>query len=383
MGQEASSESGGDGQIRTEVRAKPKPKSKVRALNRWEDIAEDDDTMRDPNDIILTGESAQMEDPEEDKAKDSGAVGSEDQSPRDLGVAEDTNADTQEVSELVLGSFEERVLKVPTQGRSTSSGAQLAIAGDTPVQAEEEEEEEADEEVASENEAEVQARMDELKLREKMLEEEQEARDLMSRRDVEYQMNSVRASRVIVGVAKVKLQMVKKQMKLYEEAEAAGNEANTRARKILTWTSILSVLQRFDEKMRTPDILKAKNERYLASLPAPPPPPPPELPPDEGDEELHEKYEEMVQRYEEKWKHEGRMVLGAERFDEIRNRAHGPAEKQKQRVAAARLARAKWVLSENEYQELLRDAWRLGDNHAALEEYDRHAWARKAIRCCC
>mmetsp|Transcript_10279 Transcript_10279/g.18083 ORF Transcript_10279/g.18083 Transcript_10279/m.18083 type:complete len:393 (+) Transcript_10279:69-1247(+) len=380
MGNEASSESDVTSrEIPTAVRAKPKAKAK-RRLERWEEVGEDDPTMRDPSDIILAGESAATEDPEDVKAHASSAsVGGEEDTSPDLGTVEDSNLDAPEVSTLVLKSFEERVLSISAQGRAQASGSQLAIAGgDAPVEAEEEEDEEEPlEDVGVENEAEVQARMDELKLREKMLEEEQESRDLMSRRDIEYAMNSVRASRVIVGVAKVKLQMVKKQMKLYEEAEASGNEANARARKLLTWTSLLSVLQRFDEKMRTPDILKAKNERFLASLPPPPPPPPPELPPDEGDEDLHEKYEEMVQRYEAKWKHEGRMVLGAERFDEIRNRAKGPAEKQKQRVAAARLARAKWVLSENEYQELLRDAWRLGDNHSALEEYDKKEWARQ------
>jgi len=218
----------------------------------------------------------------------------------------------------------------------------------------------------------------ELKMREKLLEEEklQKCQDLQ--RDNSSALNSASAARIIVSVAKVKLNMMRQKMKLYDEAEYQGTEANLRARKLLTWVASLSFLKKFDEKMQLGEIERAKTDHYLTSLPLPPPPPPPEDPPDSEEEELHEKYEAMIRRYEGSWNKEGQRVLGKDKFEEVRNKRSGPAEKEKKIIAQKCLQRANEVLNEAEYQEFLRKAWRLGDDHAALTEYNAQEFARQA-----
>lgn len=216
-----------------------------------------------------------------------------------------------------------------------------------------------------------------LKHREKMLEEEKLHKAAELESNTSRGMNAVSASRVIVGVARVKLGMMKQRMKVFEEAEEQGTQGNLRARRILEWTAILSFLKRFDKVMSTPNIMKIKTEVYLNSLPPPPPPPPIEDPPDAEDQELHEKYEAMIRKYETQWRTEGQRVLGIEKFEEIRNMRNGPAAREKKEIARARLDKAHQVLDEAQHQELLRQAWRLGDDHMALSEYNPVEFARQ------
>jgi len=170
-------------------------------------------------------------------------------------------------------------------------------------------------------------------------------------------------------------------MILYEESERLGTEDSLRSRKLLVWTAGLSFLKRFEEKMQEPEIMEAKMRNYLKNLPAPPPPPPAEAPPNDEDEELHDKYEEMIRKYKKQWTAEGNKVLGPAKFEEIRNRTKdGPASKEKKIIAAKCLEEAGQVLNEDEYQELLRKAWRLRDDHAALTEYDPKAFAREVAK---
>lgn len=218
----------------------------------------------------------------------------------------------------------------------------------------------------------------ELKMREKMLEEERCARDQELQQASKSGVNQISASRIIVGVAKVKLNMMRQKMKLYEESERMGTEDGLRARKLLIWTASLSFLRKFEEKMQEEDIMEAKKRNYLKNLAPPPPPPPPEEPPNPEDEELHDQYETMIRRYEKLWTAEGKKVLGTEKFEEIRNRTKdGPASKEKEIISAKCLQEAREVLNEVEYQELLRKAWRLRDDHSDLKDYDPEAFARE------
>lgn len=216
-----------------------------------------------------------------------------------------------------------------------------------------------------------------LLMREKLLEEERLNKEMMARINDESGVNAVQASRVIVSVARVKLKMMSQKMKMYEESEAKQSDGVLRARKLLMWTATLSVLSKFADKMRTPLIRQKMEEQYLKSLPAPPPPPPLAAPPDAGDEELHEKYEAIIERYRPQWMEEGRKALGEEKFENLRNMKDGPASREKKLVAQKCIEQARSVLSQQEYLELLRKAWRLGDDHAALEEYNQHEFATK------
>lgn len=226
----------------------------------------------------------------------------------------------------------------------------------------------------------------ELKMREKLLEEEKVIKEQDLARNNMSGVNALSASRVIVGVAKVKLNMMRQKMKLYEEAEYQGTEANLRARKLLTWMAILSFLQKFDSKMIEPDIKQAKRIEYLKRLEPPPPPPPAEEPPNSDDEELHDKYEAMIRRYENDWQAEGQKVLGEDKFREVQKglmkdrKGMTPAKREKDEIAKACLAKAQHVMNESEYQELLRKAWRLSDDHADLDTYDPAAWAAKLAK---
>merc|ERR1719453_2300919 len=112
---------------------------------------------------------------------------------------------------------------------------------------------------------------------------------------------------------------MQQKMKLYTEAETQGTDGNLRARKLLTWLAALSFLKRFDDKFHEPDINEAKRKEFLEKLEPPPPPPPAEEPPDSEDEELHDKYEAMIRRYEQQWTKEGHKVLGKDKFREIQN----------------------------------------------------------------
>lgn len=218
----------------------------------------------------------------------------------------------------------------------------------------------------------------ELKMREKLLEEERYRKDMELQKEAVSSVNALSASRIIVGVAKVKINMMRQRMKLYEESERMGTDDTLRARKLLTWVASLSFLKKFEDKMQEPEIMEAKMRNYLKNLPAPPPPPPMDEPPNDEDQELHYKYEAMIQRYEKQWTQEGKKVLGPEKFEEIRNRTRdGPASKEKLIIADKCLKEAQEVLNEVEYQELLRKAWRLRDDHAAPSDYDPVAFARE------
>lgn len=214
--------------------------------------------------------------------------------------------------------------------------------------------------------------MNELKMREKLLEEENITKEHDAQLDSLTGAKALTSSRVIVGVAKVKLNMIRQKMKLYEEAEFQGTEQNLRARKLLTWMASLAFLQKFDAKMRDPGIKEAKRMEYLRQLEPPPPPPPPEEPPDSEDEELHEKYEAMIRRYEKQWLTEGHKTLGKDRFTEIQNmRGNGPAAREKKEIARRCIEDAHHVMNEADYQELLKKAWRLTDDHSDLvKDYD-------------
>jgi len=221
----------------------------------------------------------------------------------------------------------------------------------------------------------------ELKVREKLLEEEKFSKDQTRHLESVSGVNAISASKIIVGVAKVKLNMMRQKMKIYEDSERLGTEDSLRAKKLLVWTAGLSFLKKFQDKMEDPDIKEAKMKNYLKNLPPPPPPPPLEPPPNDEDEELHDKYEAMIRRYKKQWTDEGTKVLGQAKFEEIRNRTKdGPASKEKKIIAAKCLEEAGQVLNEDEYQELLRKAWRLRDDHAALSDYDPEAFAREVAK---
>merc|ERR1719199_2418020 len=86
----------------------------------------------------------------------------------------------------------------------------------------------------------------------------------------------------------------------------------------------------------------------------------------------------MIHRYENQWRTEGQRVLGKDKFEDIRNMPrNGPAQREKKIIAEKCLQQANEVLNEAEYQELLRKAWRLGDDHAALSEYNPVEFARR------
>lgn len=270
------------------------------------------------------------------------------------------------ISTMQLPSYEQTVLKLKNPSLKRHE------LGD-----EEDDSDESDQ-GPQDSAASAQKMLQELKMREKLLEEEKAQKEIEQQAENLSGVNALSASRVIVGVAKVKLNMMKQKMKLYEEAQVQGTEDNLRARKLFSWIASLSVLRRFDEKMQLPEIEQEKVEVYLKNLDPPPPPPPPEEPPDSEEEELHEKYEAMIHRYEKQWRTEGQRVLGKDKFEDIRNMPrNGPAEREKKIIAQKCLEQAREVLAEGEYQELLRKAWRLGDDHAAFSEYNPGEFARR------
>lgn len=193
--------------------------------------------------------------------------------------------------------------------------------------------------------------------------------------------SAARAVKLIQDVARVKLHYVRQRMKLYRAAEEAGRDTKMRERKLLTWLALFSVLQKFDRRLKEPEIADVKEARFLRALPPPPPPPPPMAPPSKDDEELHYRYEEMKARYEPQWKNAGRMVLGEEKFDAIRSLENGPAEKEKLLISQKCLEKANHVMSEREHQEFIRKAWCLENDWESLDEVDPkqiERWAQNA-----
>lgn len=343
---------------------RPRPKApaiKPKLLPRWE-AASDDEC---PEDIIDDGTDFGEDESVRGSAGRSGAT-----RPSGIGYVDITDVgDASLTSMAPLRSYEETVLKLKHPGFSHREQGELTEGSDAGI---------GDNKAPEDFPAAQLQLQRQLKMREKLLEEEKLSKQQDLQRNNAVALNSASAARIIVSVAKVKLNMMRQKMKLYEEAEYQGTEANLRARKLLTWMASLSFLKKFDEKMQLGEIEKAKTDHYLTSLPLPPPPPPPEDPPDSEEEELHEKYEAMIRRYEGSWNKEGQRVLGKDKFEEVRSKRSGPAEKEKKIIAQKCLQRANEVLNEAEYQEFLRKAWRLGDDHAALSEYNAQEFARQA-----
>merc|ERR1712125_101924 len=160
-----------------------------------------------------------------------------------------------------------------------------------------------------------------------------------------------------------------------------GRDTKLRERRLLTWLCLFSVLEKFDQRLKLPEIADVKEARFLRALPPPPPPPPPQAPPSAADEDLHYRYEEMKARYEPQWKNAGRMALGEEKFDAIRSLENGPAEKEKVLISQKCLERANQVMSEREHQEFIRKAWCLENDWSSVDEVnpnDIARWAKTA-----
>jgi len=342
------------------------PRPKAPSKDRQKELRQWERTRKWPTAGQIKEDSSGEEGSEEGKELQLDVMsdyGGSDQSPKSPGVKSPKDgANNLEP----LSSYEQRVLKLErgdaTQGdtsKSTNANKQQDVDKDTIQKARDHH------------------HRKKLLMREKLLEEERLNKEMVARINDETGINAVQASRVIVSVARVKLKMMDQKMKMYEESEAKQSDGVLRARKLLNWTATLSVLAKFAEKMKTPIIRKTMEEQYLKSLPAPPPPPPLASPPDAGDEELHEKYEAIIERYRPQWMEEGRKALGEEKFEALRNMKDGPASREKKLVAQKCIEQARGVLSQQEYLELLRKAWRLGDDHAALEEYNQHEFATK------
>lgn len=345
-------------------RAKQKAKEAAKALRQWERTrssvpnknAPDNSSEEDLDDI---GEEIRALDDMSDHGDGSPGDGS----PSSAMSPKNTQETEKPLPALV--SYEQRVLLL---------GRGEAVQGETNKSLSTNNIEEEDSEARA---AKDRSNLRKLLMREKMLEEERQNKEMVARINDESGVNAVQASRVIVSVARVKLKMMSQKMKMYEEAEAKQNDGNLRARKLMQWTATLSVLSKFVTKMKTPMIRKTMEEMYLKSLPAPPPPPPLAAPPDAGDEELHEKYEAIIERYRPQWLEEGQKALGAEKFEALQNMKDGPASREKKMVAQRCIEQARGVLSQQEYLELLRKAWRLSDDHASLDEYNQAEFARK------
>lgn len=188
------------------------------------------------------------------------------------------------------------------------------------------------------------------------------------------------ASRIIQEVIKVKKGYVDSRMKLFEDSQKMGREAKLRERKIMSWIAIASVLNKFDQQLKSPAIEEEMNKAYLLSLPPPPPPPPKGQAPSQEDEDLHEQYERMRLRFAPAWEQEGRMLLGEAKYKEIRSMASGPADKQKRLIAEKCFDEAMTVMSEKEHVDLLRRAWRLENNWQPLDMCDPLAFAQDKMK---
>jgi len=339
-------------------------KEKLKELHQWDRTRclrnvpniDPDDSSGEDRDDDGTGKELQLQDMSDNEGSD--------QSPTSQGGKSMIPKDSTIDDLPALTSYEQRILKLETDDPNR-----------TVAKKEHKQQQDADKDQRrQERDANHRKK---LLMREKLLEEERLNKEMMIRINDESSINAVQASKVIVSVARVKLKMMSQKMKMYEESEAKQSDGVLRARKLLIWTATLSVLSKFAVKMRTPLIRQKMEEQYLKSLPAPPPPPPLAAPPDAGDEELHEKYEAIIERYRPQWMEEGRKALGEEKFENLRNMKDGPASREKKLVAQKCIEQARSVLSQQEYLELLRKAWRLGDDHAALEEYNQHEFATK------
>mmetsp|Transcript_43792 Transcript_43792/g.101154 ORF Transcript_43792/g.101154 Transcript_43792/m.101154 type:complete len:413 (-) Transcript_43792:67-1305(-) len=173
------------------------------------------------------------------------------------------------------------------------------------------------------------------------------------------QIRSTQAARTIQMIVRMKHDFKKQRMQYYYEAEDSGRDQLLREKKLLVWVGLFSVLQKFDDHLQKPNAMSMLNAKVLKGLPAPPPPPPKGAPPSKEDELLHDEYEKNRALYMRQWTREGEMTLGKEKFEEMRKNPMGLAEKQKELIARVQMRKAMKAMSEKQFQDCLKKAWRL------------------------
>mmetsp|Transcript_25414 Transcript_25414/g.59138 ORF Transcript_25414/g.59138 Transcript_25414/m.59138 type:complete len:433 (-) Transcript_25414:167-1465(-) len=276
---------------------------------------------------------------------------------------------------MVLKSYEETVLK------STDEAPPPAVV--------EEEDEEADEHVAfpssgssSSDSADGRGKEtfeDKWKEREEELKNEIRAKKEEAQTAKLQAIRSTQAARTIQMIVRMKHEYKKQRMQRYKEAEESGRDQLVREKKMLTWVSLFSVLAKFDEHLQKRNCMEKLNEKVLKGLPPPPPPPPKGAPPSEEDELLHDEYERERAKYVRQWTREGEMTLGHDRFEQMRNNPSGYAQKQKELIAKVQMRKAMKALSEQQFQECLRKAWRLTNDWQPMEHCKTPEWQQEFL----
>eukprot|EP00929_Paragymnodinium_shiwhaense_P022664 TRINITY_DN1441_c0_g1_i2.p1 TRINITY_DN1441_c0_g1~~TRINITY_DN1441_c0_g1_i2.p1 ORF type:complete len:460 (-),score=118.78 TRINITY_DN1441_c0_g1_i2:171-1550(-) len=206
-----------------------------------------------------------------------------------------------------------------------------------------------------------------------------EARALEKERlhEVAHAMQTLKAARLIQDVQRMKNSYVKQRMLRYEMAKESGTEQALRQRKLLSWMALLSVLNKMNDKLHEPALREDRERKFLKALPPPPPPPPLAPPPTDAEEELHFQYQAMREVYAPQWDAVGRDTLGAEKWEEMRSKPHGPAQKQKKLICLDYLRKAREATTEGEHQDYLLRAWKLEHAWKSLHD-NEHGRSEKA-----
>mmetsp|Transcript_35708 Transcript_35708/g.65533 ORF Transcript_35708/g.65533 Transcript_35708/m.65533 type:complete len:411 (-) Transcript_35708:139-1371(-) len=359
QGQSSASSSYPGGQVATTTVAdakKPRAKVKARKLPPWEQASDLDDE-RNKDSLIEDVRGASQSAGQDFDAFD----GQSAHALNYLEAAPPAGGSMMEratsASKKVLKSYEETVLRSPEPNQATL------------FEKDEEEEDNEDAQDAypsarSSSSESVEGR-GKATFEEKWQEREEELqREIRDKKDEAQkqkltQIRSTQAARTIQMIVRMKHDFKKQRMQYYYEAEESGRDQLLREKKLLIWVGLFSVLQKFDDHLQKPNVMSMLNAKVLKGLPPPPPPPPKGPPPSKDDELLHDEYERNRALYMRQWTREGEMTLGKEKFEEMRNNPVGLAQKQKELIARVQMKKAMKAMSEKQFQDCLKKAWRL------------------------
>mmetsp|Transcript_48754 Transcript_48754/g.156669 ORF Transcript_48754/g.156669 Transcript_48754/m.156669 type:complete len:404 (+) Transcript_48754:51-1262(+) len=168
-------------------------------------------------------------------------------------------------------------------------------------------------------------------------------------------------------------EMVKQRMRVYRDAEAAGQAQDLREATALQWVFLLAFFNKIDKVLHEPEIFEPIYHEYLETLDreCPPPPPPPlEKPPRERDEELQHKYEVTKATHTQLAKSTALRVLGPDQYERLRTSEKGVAllQMQKGSIAQKCWEQAMQATTERDHQEYLRKAFCLENDYDSVED---------------
>jgi len=207
--------------------------------------------------------------------------------------------------------------------------------------------------------------------------EEMQSRKSQQKNMGKMEAKTLKASRLIQEVAKLKINRMAQRMMQYTQWKEQGVDKKMYEQKILTWVVLFGFLQRCGEKLNDDHIKTERNKELLKKLPKPPLPPPSGEPPSSFDEELHYEYEAKMNQYAEEWESVGKKVLGAEKFKLIKTGQKRAAEQEKKSIAHKLYLKAMEATCEADHQAYLKQALRL-EHDVLIDDTDPKVLKRAA-----